>query len=145
MTCRRAVANGWLSSTAPCAGSTPKPTWPSASARSMWLRSSRTLPGQAPRCSASRYAGWRSARRLGAGEGAALVAEQLALQKLAGDGPAVDDDEGLVAARAGLVDRHRRLALAGAGLAFQEYGVFAGRHPLQERERRAHRHRYADQ
>ena len=52
-----------------------------------------------------------------AGEGAALVAEELALEQRLRDRGAVHDDEGLVAARAELVDRARDELLAGAALA----------------------------
>nr|WP_276602576.1 hypothetical protein [Nannocystis pusilla] len=56
------------------------------------------------------------------------MAEQLALQQVAVDRPAVDDDERAVGARALAVDRARGLALAGAGLALEQHrGVALGR------------------
>src|SRR5690606_33661324 len=56
-------------------------------------------------------------RAHGAGEGAALVAEELALGELSGDGAAVDRDERAAAAARDLVDRARDELLAGAALA----------------------------
>src|SRR5262249_39822068 len=53
----------------------------------------------------------------GAGEGAALVAEELALEELGGDGGTVELDEGAGAAGAGVVDGAGDELLAGAGLA----------------------------
>ncbi len=58
----------------------------------------------------------------GAGEGAALVAEELALQQVLGDGGAVDGDEELLGARAVLVDGAGDELLAGAALAGDEDG-----------------------
>ena len=55
--------------------------------------------------------------RDGAGEGAFLVAEQLALDQPCGDGRAVELDEGPVAAGAQLVEGAGDEFLAGAGLA----------------------------
>ena len=70
----------------------------------------------------------------GAGEGALLVAEQLALEEVRGDRAAVDDQEGLVRrARSGGWTLGR-LALAGAGLALQQHRDVAGRGALQQRE-----------
>ena len=88
------------------------------------------------RSSARRSLGWRSRRELadlveeqraavrrleragargdGAGERAGLVTEQLALEEVAGDRAAVDDDERPVAPRAREVDRLGRDVLAGA-------------------------------
>src|SRR5204863_3116288 len=85
------------------------------------------------------------AARRGAGEGALLVAEQLALEEVLGDGAAVDDDEGAVLARAGLVDGLGGAALAGAGLALEEDVHVGLRRALEEGEGRAHGHRGADQ
>ena len=61
------------------------------------------------------------ARVLGvrAGEGAALVAEELALDQVGGHRAAVEDDERAARARAHVVDRVREDVLAGAGLAGQ--------------------------
>ena len=78
--------------------------------------------------------------RLRAGERALLVAEQLALEQVGRDRAAVDDHERLVRARAGAVDRLRRLPLAGAGLALEQHGRVAGRRLLHQRERHARRH-----
>ncbi|AUX48415.1 uncharacterized protein SOCE26_099490 [Sorangium cellulosum] len=63
----------------------------------------------------------------GAGEGAAHVAEQLALQELGRQGAAVDGDEGPAAPLGEVVERARRQLLAGAGLAEQEDGGVGGR------------------
>ena len=60
---------------------------------------------------------------LGAGEGAAFVAEQLALQQRLGNGRAIDGDERLVGAVAVLVDGAGDQFLAGAGLAADEHGA----------------------
>ncbi len=55
------------------------------------------------------------------GEGAALVAEQLALEQRVGDGGAVDRDEGALGARRVEVQRARHQLLAGARLAGDEH------------------------
>ena len=66
-----------------------------------------------------------------AGEGALLVAEELALEQLARDRGAVDRDErARRARRARLVDGARDQLLAGAGLAGDEHGRVGRRHPL---------------
>ena len=57
---------------------------------------------------------------VGPGEGAALVAEQLALGKVLGDRAAVDADEVLPGAGGALVDVRRDALLADAGLALDE-------------------------
>ena len=57
----------------------------------------------------------------GVGEGALLVAEQLRLQQLLGDGRAVDLDEGPVAPRAAVVEPVREQVLAGAALALEQH------------------------
>ncbi len=62
----------------------------------------------------------------GAGEGALLVAEQLALQQPGGDGGAVDLDEGPLAADAEVVQRTGDELLARAGLASDEDGGVGG-------------------
>ena len=74
----------------------------------------------------------------GAGEGALLVAEQLALQQPRGDGRAVELDEGPVPARAQVVQGAGDELLARAGLAADEHrGVGGGdrldllQHPAQ--------------
>jgi hypothetical protein len=76
--------------------------------------------------------------RDGAGEGAFLVAEQLALDQPCGDGRAVELDEGPVAAGAQLVEGAGDELLAGAGLAADEHGGVGGgdgfdllQHPAQ--------------
>ena len=51
----------------------------------------------------------------GAGEGALLVAEQLALEQLGGNGAAVDGDEGTLAARTRCVDGARSNLFASTG------------------------------
>jgi hypothetical protein len=55
-----------------------------------------------------------------AGEGPLLVAEELALQQVLGDGPAVHADEGAVPAVGVGVDEPGQHALAGAGLALEQ-------------------------
>src|SRR6202011_3641220 len=55
-----------------------------------------------------------------AGEGAFLVAEQLALQQVLGDGGAVDREEGLLRAPAVLVQGPRDQFLAGTAFAGDE-------------------------
>ena len=64
-----------------------------------------------------------------AGEGAALVAEQLAFQQVFRDGAAVDGDERLLGARAEVVQRAGQRLLAGAALAEQQHGDVGGRQP----------------
>src|SRR5712692_2569978 len=59
--------------------------------------------------------------RVGAGEGAALVAEQLRFDQRVGNGRHVDGDEGLVTARAAPMDGPRHQFLAGAALARDEH------------------------
>ena len=54
---------------------------------------------------------------VGVGEGALLVAEELALQQVLGDGAAVDRDERAALARARAVERARDELLADAALA----------------------------
>ena len=65
----------------------------------------------------------------GAGEGALLVAEQLALDQPRGQGGAVDLDERLVRAPAAGVDRPGDQLLAGPGLAGDEDGGVGRRDP----------------
>ncbi len=71
-----------------------------------------------------------------AGEGALLVAEQLADDDAGGERGAVDGDEQPLPARAELVDRPRDQLLARAGLAEDQHGA-AGRGDLPDR--RTHR------
>ena len=56
-----------------------------------------------------------------AGEGAAHVAEELGLEQRLGNRAAVDRDEAVRAARAGVVDRARGELLAGAGFAGDQH------------------------
>ncbi len=73
-----------------------------------------------------------------AGEGAALVPEELALEEGSGDGAAVEADEGPVGARARRVDRLGDDLFARAGLAGQQ-DVHAGRRdPTRERKHLDH-------
>jgi len=67
-----------------------------------------------------------------ASEGAALVAEQLALQEILRDGAAVDCDEGVRGAWAARVDRPRHQLLAGACLALDQHRDVGGGHALDE-------------
>ena len=69
----------------------------------------------------------------GAGEGALLVAEQLGLQEILGQGGAVDGDERAVLARRALVDGPRHALLAGAALAEDEHGGRGVGHLLDQR------------
>ena len=97
-------------------------TSPSCSARSSFgcsasgsspISSRKSVPPSA----ASKRPG---ARAVGAGEGAALDAEELRLEQSLGDRRAVDRDERPRAARRELVQRARRELLAGAALAGEE-------------------------
>src|SRR6202034_424757 len=67
---------------------------------------------------------------LGAGEAAALVAEQLALDEGRRDGAAVERQERRLGAPAQVVQGLRREVLAGAALADQEDGGLGGSHPV---------------
>ena len=64
---------------------------------------------------------------VGAGEGALLVAEQLALQQVLGDGGAVDGQERRLGPQAVLVDGAGDQLLAGAALAGDQDGDVLGR------------------
>ena len=66
-----------------------------------------------------------------AGEGAALMPEQLALQQLPGDGRAVDGHERSVLARAAVMDHPGEELLAGAALPEQKHGRGADRDLLR--------------
>ncbi len=59
---------------------------------------------------------------IGAGEGAFLVAEELALQQVVGHRGAVDRDHRLVLPVGEVVDRPRHQLLAGAGLTQDQHG-----------------------
>ena len=76
---------------------------------------------------------------------AALVTEERALGERRRDGAAVDDDEGLVGARARLVDRLRDELLAGARLARDEHGELGRRGLAQALEHAAHPGARADE
>ena len=62
------------------------------------------------------------AAAVGPGEGALLVAEQLALQQVLRDGGAVEGQERRLGARAVLVDRPGHQLLAGAALSGDQHG-----------------------
>ncbi len=64
--------------------------------------------------------------RDGAGEGAALVAEQLGFEQAGGDCGAIDFDEGAIAARAEIMDGARDEFLARAGFAANQHGGIGG-------------------
>jgi len=70
----------------------------------------------------------------GAGEGAALVAEQFGFEQAAGNGGAIDFDEGPVAAGAEIVDGAGEELLAGAGFAEEKNGGSRGGGELDLRE-----------
>ena len=74
----------------------------------------------------------------GAREGAALVAEQLALDQVIADRTAIDDDEWLILAGANLVNRAREYVFAGAGLAFEQHRGVGRGDPLEHAEYLAH-------
>ena len=85
------------------------------------------------------------ARRLGVGERAPGVAEQLALEQRLGHGRAVDGDERARAPASGVVQRARHQLLAGAALAGDEHrGVGVG-HPLDQLVHLPHGGALADQ
>jgi len=73
------------------------------------------------------------------------VAEQLALDQVAGKGAAVDDAERPVTARRVTVDLLGNELLAGAGLAFDEHGGVGGRHRGQHAVELLHRRGAAHQ
>src|SRR5882757_6731055 len=66
----------------------------------------------------------------GPGERAALVAEKLGFEKAAGNGGAIDFNEGAIAARTEIMDGAGEELLAGAGFAEQEDGSASGRGEL---------------
>ena len=75
----------------------------------------------------------------GAGEGAAHVPEELALDEVLGDGAAVDGDEGPAHALAAAVELARDELLAGAGLAGDEHADVGRGDLLQLAEHLHHR------
>jgi hypothetical protein len=85
------------------------------------------------------------ARALGAGEGAALVAEQLGLDERLGQAAAVDHHERIRLALAVTMDLVGDHVLARAGLALQEHRRVAGGDARQEVEQPAHRRALADE
>ena len=85
------------------------------------------------------------AARVGAGEGALLVAEQLGLDQVARDRRHVDGDERPVAPLAVIVQRARDQFLAGAGLAGDHHGQIGLHQPRQHAVDFLHRRRAADQ
>ena len=85
---------------------------------------------------------WRARDRTG--EGAALVAEELALEQLGRHRAAVYDEERFVAPAAAAVDRLGRDFLAGAGLALEHDGRVAGAGLAEHVEHGLHGLRTAD-
>ncbi len=71
--------------------------------------------------------------RLGAGKGAPLVPEELALQQFPGDSRGIDGDKGSVLAIAQIVNGPGEQLLARAALAVDEHGGIGGRHLLDAR------------
>jgi len=80
----------------------------------------------------------------GAGEGALLVAEQLAFEQRLGQRGAVDAHQGPAAAGGVLVDRLGHQLFAGAGLAGDEHRRVAAGHAADELVNRLHRGAAAD-
>ncbi|MCY1351773.1 hypothetical protein D9M69_380490 [compost metagenome] len=70
----------------------------------------------------------------GTGEGALLVAEQGSLEHVVGNRRTVDGDERIIGARRLLVNVARQHFLAGAGLAGDQHGGIAARHPCRQFE-----------
>ena len=93
--------------------------------------------------SASRKRPFRS--RSAPGERAAHVAEELALEEVRRDRAAVDADEGLLRARARVVDGVGDHLLARPALARDEHGDVGVLHPIDERVELAHRRARADE
>ena len=73
-----------------------------------------------------------------AGERAALMTEQLALEERVRDRAAIDDDEWLLAACRQAVDQPGHQLLAGSALALNQHGGIGRRHTLHASEQRAH-------
>ncbi len=74
----------------------------------------------------------------GAGEGAGLVAEQLALQQVLRDRPAVHRDKGLGGPGPGGMDRPGQVLLAHAGLAEDQQRHVRRDHPLHQGQQLLH-------
>jgi hypothetical protein len=85
------------------------------------------------------------AGRVGAGERAPLVPEQLALDERGWDGAAVDDHERPAGALAALVEHLRHERLAGAGLALEQQRRLAGRDALEHGEHAPHERARAEE
>ncbi len=85
-----------------------------------------------------------SAVAVGAGEGAAHVAEQLALEEVGRDGPAVDRHQRVGGAPALVVQRARHQVLAAPRLAVDEHRSRGVGHPQHQRAHLAHRSVLAD-
>ncbi|MCY1516120.1 hypothetical protein D9M68_507340 [compost metagenome] len=85
-----------------------------------------------------------AAHGLRAGEGAALVAEEFALEQVLGNGGGVDRHEGAVGARRVLVQRARHQLLARARFAGDEHRDVALRQPADGTEHVLHRGRLAE-
>src|SRR5215203_135890 len=94
---------------------------------------------------AVRLAELAGAVAVGPREGAAAVAEELALDQRVRDGGAVHGHEGSPDPVAQLVDAARHQLLAGAGLAADQHAGRGRPHPLQGVEHRAHGRRLARQ
>ena len=124
----RRAARGWSPrrrARRPRRGCVPptRSTSPSCSTRSSFAWKSRLISPissrkSVPPCGALEAAG---ARRCGAGEGALLVAEQLALEHALGERLAVDGDERPADAVAPVVQQARHQLLAGAALALDQH------------------------
>ena len=82
---------------------------------------------------------------VGAGEGAAHVAEERGLEQRLGDGGAGLGDERLAAARAVVVDGARDELLAGAALAVDDDGERGVGHAVEQAEELEHARRPANQ
>ncbi len=78
-------------------------------------------------------------RALGAGEGPALVAEQLALDEVLGDRPAVEDDQRAPRPRGAGMQGPADQLLARSRLAGHQHAQLGGREPLQQAQDLAHR------
>src|SRR5258708_3016052 len=131
----RCPATGMPPGPAPPPGSPPPPPYPFLPQRAHHREEERAaVRARGPALLASRRAV----------EGAALVAEQLALEDRFGDRRAVDRHERPRRARRVLVQRAREQLLAGAALAEQQHGGLAGRRLADDVEHRAQGRRMAD-
>src|SRR5438876_7976575 len=73
------------------------------------------------------------------------MAEQLGVNQRMWNGPAIDDDEGAIAARARLVNRTRRQLLTRAAFTLEQYGNVASCYTCQASEDGAHHRALAHQ